>query len=90
MPSLVNQPSAFACRAAGLFYTSQEVGFVSAFLMKLSFKKERKGKETEQVQIYSDGTDTVMHEGLDPARNARTVVLCGHFANVDPLILGAH
>lgn len=83
MPSLVNQPSAFACCAAGLFYTSQGVGFVSAFLMKLSFKKERKGKETEQVQIYSDGTDTVMHEGLDPARNARgsgtvrTLCRCG-------------
>lgn len=71
VPSLVNQPSAFACCAAGLFYTSQGVGFVSAFLMKLPFKEERTGKETKQVQIYSDGTDTVMHKGLDPARNAR-------------------
>lgn len=71
MRSLVNQPSLFAHCAAGLFYNSQGVGFVSAFLMKLCFKKERKGKETEQVQIYSGGTDTAMHEGLDPARNAR-------------------
>lgn len=61
MPSLVSQPLIFACCAAGLSYTSQGVGFVSVFLMKLSFKTERKGKETKQVQVYSSGKDTVMH-----------------------------
>lgn len=71
MPSLVNQPLLFAFCADGLFYTSQGVGFVSVFLMKLSFQRERKGTETEQEEIHSGGTDTVMHEGLDPARNTR-------------------
>lgn len=83
MPSLVSQPLLFACCAAGLSYTSQGMGFVSVFLMKLSFKTERKGKETEQLQVYCSGKDTIMHEGLDPARNARgsgtvqTLCQCG-------------
>lgn len=71
LPSLVNQPLLFAFCAAGLFYTSQGVGFVSVFLTTLPFQTERKGKETKQVQLYSGGTDTVMHDGLHPARTAR-------------------
>lgn len=89
MPSLVNQPSLFACCAAGLFHTSQGVGFVSVFVMKSSSNKERKGKETERVQIYSGGTDTVMHEGLDPARNARGSGTVQTLCQCGSLILGA-
>jgi len=45
VPSLVSGRRSFACHAARLFYTSQGTGCVSGFPMKLSFKKEKKGKE---------------------------------------------
>lgn len=56
------------------------MGFVSVFLIKLHFKKEREQKTS---------TDTVMHEGLGPASDGRAVVPCGCFADMDPLTLGA-
>lgn len=86
MPSLVNQPLLFAFCAAG---HSQGAGFVFVFLMKLSFQTERKGKETKQVQIYSGGTDTVMHDGLDPARTARGSGAVQTLCQCGSLVLGA-
>lgn len=85
MPSLVNQPLLFAFCAAGLFYTSQGLGFVSVFLMKLSFQTERKGKETKQVQIYTvvAQTQSCTTGSILPALQG-AVVQSGHSASVDP------
>lgn len=89
MPSLVNQPLLFAFCAAELFYTSQGLGFVSVFLMKLSFQTERQGKETKQVQIYTvvAQTQSCTTGSILPGLQG-AVVQCGHCQCGSP-VLGA-
>lgn len=75
MPSLVNQPLLFAFCAAGLFYTSQGLGF-----NEIIFPNRKKGKGNQA------STDIQRWHRHSHARRARSCQDCkGQWCSVDTL-----